>query len=130
MTATPKETNDVSNINYFGEPVYTYSLKEGIEDGFLAPFRVIEETTNITDGWRPTEGQLDENGNEIPDRIYSNSDFDKTIILRDRTREVAQKITDYLKTTDRMQKTIVFCPTEDAADRMRKELINLNFVPL
>lgn len=126
MTATPKETNDVSNISYFGEPVYAYSLKEGIEDGFLAPFHVIEETTNITDGWRPTAGQTDENGNEIPDRIYTNSDFDTNIILRDRTREVATKITDYLKSTDRMQKTIVFCPTEDAADRMRKELVNLN----
>ena len=126
MTATPKETNDVSNISYFGEPIYTYSLKEGIEDGFLAPFHVIEETTNITDGWRPVAGQLDENGNEIPDRIYTNSDFDTNIVLRDRTREVAAKITDYLKSTDRMQKTIVFCPTEDAADRMRKELINFN----
>lgn len=126
MTATPKETNDVSNIYYFGKPVYTYSLKEGIEDGFLAPFRVIEETTNITEGWRPTAGQVDESGQEIPDRIYSNSDFDKTIVLRDRTREVAAKITDYLKATDRMQKTIVFCPTEDAADRMRMELVNLN----
>ena len=126
MTATPKETDDVSNISYFGEPVYTYSLKEGIEDGFLAPFRVIEETTNITNGWRPHKGQLDENGNEIPDRIYTNSDFDTTIVLRDRTREVAQKITDFLKTTDRMQKTIVFCPTEAAADRMRMELINQN----
>ena len=126
MTATPKETNDVSNINYFGEPVYTYSLKEGIDDGFLAPFRVIEETTNITNGWRPHLGQLDENGQEIPDREYTNSDFDTTIILRDRTREVASKITEYLKATDRMQKTIVFCPTEDAADRMRKELVNLN----
>ncbi|MCR5700509.1 MAG: DEAD/DEAH box helicase family protein [Candidatus Saccharibacteria bacterium] len=126
MTATPKETNDVSNISYFGEPVYTYSLKEGIEDGFLAPFHVIEETTNITDGWRPVAGQLDENGNEIPDRIYTNSDFDTSIVLRDRTREVAAKITDYLKSTDHMQKTIVFCPTEDAADRMRKELINFN----
>ena len=126
MTATPKETNDVSNINYFGEPVYTYSLKEGIDDGFLAPFRVIEETTNITNGWRPHLGQLDENGQEIPDREYTNSDFDTTIVLRDRTREVASKITEYLKATDRMQKTIVFCPTEDAADRMRKELVNLN----
>lgn len=109
MTATPKETNDVSNISYFGEPVYTYSLKEGIEDGFLAPFHVIEETTNITEGWRPVAGQLDENGNEIPDRIYTNSDFDTNIVLRDRTRKVAAKITDYLKSTDRMQKTIVFC---------------------
>ena len=126
MTATPKETNDVSNISYFGEPVYTYSLKEGIDDGFLAPFRVIEETTNITDGWRPTAGQVDENGIEIPDRIYTNSDFDTSIVLRDRTREVAAKITEYLKSTDRMQKTIVFCPTEAAADRMRQELINLN----
>lgn len=126
MTATPKETNDVSNINYFGEPVYTYSLKDGIEDGFLAPFHVIEETTNISEGWRPEPGQVDENGNEIPDRVYHNSDFDTNIILRDRTREVAQKITDYLKATDRMQKTIVFCPTEDAADRMRRELVNLN----
>ncbi len=126
MTATPKETNDVSNIHYFGEPVYTYSLKEGIDDGFLAPFRVIEETTNITDGWRPTAGQLDENGNEIPDRNYTNSDFDTGIVLRDRTREVATKITEYLKATDRMQKTIVFCPTEAAADRMRQELVNLN----
>ena len=126
MTATPKETSDVSNISYFGEPIYTYSLKEGIEDGFLAPFRVIEETTNITDGWRPSAGQIDEVGYEIPDRIYTNSDFDKTIVLRDRTREVAKKITDYLKSTDRMQKTIVFCPTEAAADRMRQELVNLN----
>lgn len=126
MTATPKETSDVSNISYFGEPVYTYSLKEGIDDGFLAPFRVIEETTNITEGWRPSAGQVDENGIEIPDRIYTNSDFDKSIVLRDRTREVAQKITDYLKSTDRMQKTIVFCPTEDAANRMRRELVNLN----
>lgn len=126
MTATPKETDDVSNISYFGEPVYTYSLKEGIEDGFLAPFNVIEETTNISNGWRPAPGQLDEKGNEIPDREYTNSDFDTTIVLRDRTRETAKKITDYLKATDRMQKTIVFCPTEAAADRMRMELINYN----
>ena len=126
MTATPKETEDVSNISYFGDPIYTYSLKDGIEDGFLAPFKVIEETTNITTGWRPYAGQVDENGIEIPDREYTNSDFDTTIVLRDRTREVATKISDYLKATDRMQKTIVFCPTEEAADRMRAELINLN----
>ncbi len=126
MTATPKETDDVSNISYFGEPVYTYSLREGIEDGFLAPFQVIEETTNIADGWRPVDGQTDEKGELIPDRIYTNSDFDTNIVIRDRTREVAKKITDFLKSTDRMQKTIVFCPTEDAADRMRQELVNLN----
>lgn len=126
MTATPKETEDVSNIGYFGEPVYTYSLKEGIEDGFLAPFKVIEETTNITNGWRPYAGQVDSNGHEIPDREYTNLDFDTNIVLEDRTREVAEKITNYLKTTNRMQKTIVFCPTEDAADRMRNELAKLN----
>ena len=126
MTATPKETNDISNISYFGEPIYTYSLREGIEDGFLAPYRVIEETTNIADGWLPEKGQLDENGNEIPYREYTNSDFDTSIILKDRTREVAKKITDFLKATDRMQKTIVFCPTEAAADRMRMALVNQN----
>ena len=126
MTATPKETNDASNIEYFGEPVYVYSLKDGIEDGFLAPFHVIEETTNISNGWRPAPGQLDQNGNEIPDREYTNSDFDVNIVLTDRTREVAQKITEYMKATDPMQKTIVFCPTENAADRMRRALIKEN----
>ena len=104
MTATPKETKYISNIDYFGEPVYTYSLREGIEDGFLAPFRVINITTDISDGWRPYKGQLDKFGNEIEDRIYSNSDFDYNIILEDRTYEVAREITEYLKSTDRMQK--------------------------
>lgn len=126
MTATPKETKSVSNIDYFGEPVYTYSLKEGIEDGFLAPFRVINVKTNIGDGWRPFKGQLDKFGNEIEDRIYANSDFDYKIILEDRTFEVAREITEYLKSTDRMQKTIVFCATEDHAERMRIALDNLN----
>ena len=126
MTATPKETKYISNIDYFGEPVYTYSLREGIEDGFLAPFRVINITTDISDGWRPYKGQLDKFGNEIEDRIYSNSDFDYNIILEDRTYEVAREITEYLKSTDRMQKTIVFCATEDHAERMRIALNNLN----
>ena len=126
MTATPKETKYISNIDYFGEPIYTYSLREGIEDGFLAPFKVINIKTNIGDGWRPYKGQLDKNGNEIEDRIYSNSDFDYNIILEDRTYEVAQEITDYLKSTDRMQKTIVFCANEDHAERMRIMLNNLN----
>lgn len=126
MTATPKETKYISNIDYFGEPVYTYSLREGIEDGFLAPFRVINITTDISDGWRPYKGQLDKFGNEIEDRIYSNSDFDYNIILEDRTYEVAKEITEYLKSTDRMQKTIVFCATEDHAERMRIALNNLN----
>lgn len=126
MTATPKETKYISNIDYFGEPVYTYSLREGIDDGFLAPFKVINITTDISDGWRPHKGQLDKFGNEIEDRIYSNSDFDYNIILEDRTYEVAREITEYLKSTDRMQKTIVFCATEDHAERMRIALNNLN----
>lgn len=126
MTATPKETKYTSNINYFGEPVYEYSLKKGIEDGFLAPFKVINIVTNISDGWRPRAGQKDYYGNEIEDRIYNNSDYDYNIIIDDRTNEVAKQITEYLKATDRMQKTIVFCPTEEAADRMRTKLINHN----
>ena len=126
MTATPKETKYISNINYFGEPIYTYSLREGIEDGFLAPFRVINIRTNIGEGWRPFKGQLDKNGQEIEDRIYTNSDFDYNIIIEDRTYEVAREITEYLKSTDRMQKTIVFCATEDHAERMRIALNNLN----
>ena len=126
MTATPKETKYISNLSYFGEPVYTYSLKEGIDDGFLAPFKVINITTNIGEGWRPQKGQLDIYGNEIPDRIYTNSDYDYNIIIEDRIREVAQEITRYLKSTDRMARTIVFCATEDAALRMRDMLAQLN----
>lgn len=126
MTATPKETKYISNLSYFGEPVYTYSLKKGIEDGFLAPFKVINITTNIGDGWRPYKGQKDIFGNEIEDRIYNNSDYDYNIIIEDRIVQVAAEITNYLKATDRMAKTIVFCPTEDAAERMRQALVNLN----
>ena len=126
MTATPKETKYISNLSYFGEPVYTYSLKEGIEDGFLAPFKVINVMTNIGEGWRPRKGQLDIYGNEIPDRIYTNSDYDYNIIIEDRIREVAREITRYLKSTDRMARTIVFCATEDAALRMRDMLAQLN----
>lgn len=126
MTATPKETKYVSNIDYFGEPVYVYSLKDGIEDGFLAPFKVINITTDIGDGWRPQKGQLDVYGHEIPDRIYNNRDYDYNIIIEDRIVQVAKEITDYLKATDRMSKTIVFCATEDAALRMRNELARQN----
>lgn len=128
MTATPKESETVSNIDYFGDPIYTYSLKQGIEDGFLAPFKVINITLNIGDGWRPTKGQVDVFGNEIEDRIYNNKDYDypNGIILEDRINEVAAEITEYLKKTGRMQKTIVFCATEDAAERMRIALTNLN----
>ena len=126
MTATPKETKYISNIDYFGEPVYTYSLREGIDDGFLAPFKVINVKTDISDGWRPCKGQLDKFGKEIEDRIYTNSDFDYNIVLEDRTHQVAKEITNYLKRTGRMQKTIVFCATEEHAERMRVELNNLN----
>ena len=128
MTATPKESETVSNIDYFGDPVYMYSLKQGIEDGFLAPFKVINVTLNIGEGWRPYKGQRDIFGNEIEDRIYNNKDYDypNGIILEDRINEVANEITEYLKATGRMQKTIVFCATEDAAERMRIALINLN----
>ena len=126
MTATPKETKYISNLSYFGEPIYTYSLKEGIEDGFLAPFKVINVITDIGEGWRPRKGQRDINGEEIPDRVYTNSDYDYNIIIEDRIRQVAEEITRYLKSTDRMAKTIVFCATEDAALRMRDELAKLN----
>lgn len=126
MTATPKETKYQSSIGYFGEPAYTYSLKEGIEDGFLAPFKVINITTNIGDEWRPTKGQKDIHGNEIEDRIYNNSDYDYNIVIEDRIREVAREITNYLKSTDRMAKTIVFCADETHAERMRMALTNAN----
>ena len=126
MTATPKETKYISNLSYFGEPVYMYSLKEGIEDGFLAPFKVINIMTDIGEGWRPRKGQRDIYGNEIEDRIYTNSDYDYNIIIEDRIQQVAAEITRYLKSTDRMAKTIVFCATEDAAERMRQALVNLN----
>ena len=126
MTATPKETRYQSSIGYFGEPVYTYSLKNGIEDGFLAPFKVINITTNIGDEWRPIKGQKDIYGNEIEDRIYNNSDYDYNIVIEDRHREIAQEITNYLKSTDRMAKTIVFCADEAHAERMRIALVNAN----
>lgn len=126
MTATPKETKYVSNINYFGEPIYTYSLKKGIEDGFLAPFKVINISTDIGEGWRPVKGQKDKFGNLIEDRVYNNTDYDYNIIIEDRTNQVASEITKYLKATDRMAKTIVFCPTEEAAERMRIALVNHN----
>lgn len=126
MTATPKETRYQSNITYFGEPLYTYSLKEGIDDGFLAPFKVINITTNIGDEWRPTKGQLDIYGNEIEDRIYNNTDYDYNIIIADRIREVAHEVSSYLKSTDPMAKTIVFCADEDHAERMRAALVNEN----
>ncbi|MCR4799457.1 MAG: DEAD/DEAH box helicase family protein [Bacteroidales bacterium] len=126
MTATPKETSYISNLSYFGEPLYQYSLNQGIEDGFLAPFKVIKITTNISEGWRPTAGQRDINGNIIEDRIYSNSDFDYKIVIQDRINQVAEEITKYLKATNRMSRTIVFCADEAHAERMRVALANLN----
>ena len=126
MTATPKETRYQSNINYFGEPLYKYSLKEGIDDGFLAPFKVINIATNIGDEWRPTKGQRDIFGNEIEDRIYNNTDYDYNIIIEDRIREVAHEVSNYLRATDPMAKTIVFCADEDHAERMRVALVNEN----
>jgi type I restriction enzyme R subunit len=127
MTATPKETEEVSNIDYFGDPVYTYSLKEGIEDGFLAPYKVVRVDLDIDAlGWRPTKGQTDKHGEVIPDRIYNAKDFDRTLVVDERTQVVAETITAYLKRTDPMSKTIVFCNDIDHAERMRRALINLN----
>ena len=110
LTATPKETNKVSNIEYFGEPIYTYSLKQGIEDGFLAPYKVIKVGIDIDlEGWRPKKGKLDKNGNEIEDRIYNKKDYDRNIVIEERSKIVAKKITEYLKKHNRFDKTIVFC---------------------
>lgn len=126
LTATPKETKDVSNMAYFGEPVYTYSLKRGIQDGFLAPYKVVRINTSIDEGWRPTEGLQDEYGYEIEDRIYNLKDYDRTLVIDNRTKVIAEKITEYLKATDRFAKTIVFCVDIEHANRMRQALINAN----
>ena len=127
MTATPKETEDVSNINYFGEPIYTYSLKQGIEDGFLAPYKVIKVGLDKDlEGYRPEKGKLDEDGFEVEDREYTVPDYDRTIVIDERTKVVAKRITDYLKATDRMAKTIVFCVDTEHALRMRNALVNEN----
>jgi type I restriction enzyme R subunit len=126
LTATPKETKDISNISYFGEPVYTYSLKQGIDDGFLAPYKVIRINTTLDDGWRPTSGLIDKYGNEVADRIYNTKDYDRNLIIDERTALVARKITEYLNATDRFAKTIVFCVDIDHANRMRTALINEN----
>lgn len=127
MTATPKETNEVSNITYFGEPVYTYSLKQGIQDGFLAPYKVIRISLDRdVEGWRPYKGQLDVNGNLIEDREYILADFDRRLIIDERTQAVANRITKWLVANDRFSKTIVFCVDIDHAERMRQALINEN----
>ncbi|KPZ15158.1 Type I restriction-modification system, R subunit [Pseudomonas syringae pv. viburni] len=127
LTATPKETKEVSSITYFGEPVYSYTLKQGIEDGFLAPYKVVRiDFDKDLQGWRPPKGMLDKNGELIEDRIYNLKDMDRNLIIEARTQLVAQKVTDFLKATDPYQKTIVFCDDIDHAERMRQALINLN----
>jgi type I restriction enzyme, R subunit len=125
LTATPKETKYISNIHYFGEPVYTYSLKQGIEDGFLAPFRVFRiDIDKDLSGWRPEAGKTDKYGNEIEDRVYNQKDFDRELVLEKRTALVAGRIADFMRKTDPYGKTIVFCEDIDHAERMRQYLVN------
>ena len=127
MTATPKETVDVSNITYFGEPIYTYSLKQGIEDGFLAPYKVVKVSLDKDlEGYRPERGKLDEDGYEVEDKEYTLHDFDRTIVIDERTRVVAKRITEYMKSTDRMARTIVFCVDTEHALRMRNAIAEEN----
>ena len=128
LTATPKETRYVSNIDYFGQPVYTYSLKQGIRDGFLAPYKVVKvHIDRDVEGYRPEKGQLDRDGNEVEDRIYNTRDFDRVLVLDERTKLVARKVTAFLKESgNRFQKTIVFCVDQEHAGRMRQALINEN----
>jgi type I restriction enzyme R subunit len=127
MTATPKETDKVSNIEYFGDPIYTYSLKQGIDDGFLAPYKVVKVTLDIdAEGWRPPKGYVDKDGNPVEDRIYNRTDFDRNIIVEERRKIVAAKITEFLKGYDRFAKSIVFCIDIEHAEGMRTALANAN----
>ena len=127
LTATPKETTEISNIEYFGDPIYTYSLKQGIDDGFLAPYRVVRIGLNVDlEGWRPEKGKLDKEGNPVEDRIYNRKDFDRSIVIDERTDAVAKKITEFLKGAGRFSKTIVFCVDIDHASRMRSALAKHN----
>ncbi len=127
LTATPKETKETSNTEYFGDPVYTYSLKQGIDDGFLAPYRVVRIGLNIdAEGWRPDQGKTDKDGNEVEDRVYNRKDFDRNLVIEERTELVAKKLTEFLKGYDRFAKTIVFCVDIDHAERMRTALAKHN----
>jgi type I restriction enzyme R subunit len=127
LTATPKETKQISSTEYFGDPLYTYSLKQGIEDGFLAPYKVLKVTLDIdVEGWRPPAGFTDKEGNPVEDRIYNRTDFDKHLVVEERRRLVAKKITEFLKGSDRFSKTIVFCVDIEHAEAMRRELANAN----
>ncbi len=125
LTATPKETTDISTTHYFGDPLYTYSLKQGIEDGFLAPYRVVRVGLDRDlEGWRPEDGMRDKYGHEVEDRMYGQKDFDRNLVIDERTETVARKIAEYLEGTDRYAKTIVFCVDIDHAERMRRALVN------
>lgn len=127
LTATPKETKETSNTEYFGDPVYTYSLKQGIDDGFLAPYRVVRIGLNVdAEGWRPDQGKTDKHGNMVEDRIYNRKDFDRNLVIEERTELVAKKLTEFLKGYDRYAKTIVFCVDIDHAERMRTALAKQN----
>lgn len=127
LTATPKETKEISNIDYFGDPIYTYSLKQGIDDGFLAPYKVVRVATDVdTFGWRPEEGMLDDDGNPVEDREYNTKDFDRKLVLPERDQKVAEYVTKFLEKTDPYAKTIVFCVNINHASRMRQALVNLN----
>ena len=127
LTATPRETTQVSNAEYFGEPVYTYSLKQGIEDGFLAPYRVVRVGLNVDlEGWRPDKNKRDKQGNVVEDRMYNRKDFDRNLVIDERTELVAQKLTEFLRGTDRFSKTIVFCVDIDHAERMRAAIARCN----
>jgi type I restriction enzyme, R subunit len=127
LTATPKETKDASNIEYFGEPIFTYSLRQGIADGFLAPYKVVRiGLDKDLDGWRPEAGKRDKHGELIPDREYGATDYDRNLVLEKRTQVVAAKVTEFLKTTDRFGKTIIFCEDIDHAERMRQAMVNCN----
>lgn len=128
LTATPKETKDISNTEYFGDPIYTYSLKQGIDDGFLAPYKVIRVTlsTDTEEGWRPEKGKTDKQGNVIEDKVYNRKDFDRNLAIDERTEKVSKKVTEFLKATDRFSKTIIFCVDIDHAERMRSALAKEN----
>jgi len=127
LTATPKETDAISSTDYFGDPIYTYSLKQGIQDGFLAPYKVLRIGLNVDlEGWRPERGKTDKQGQTVDDRIYNRKDFDKNLIIDERTQAVAKKVTEYLKKTNRYDKTIIFCVDIDHAQRMRTAIANEN----
>ena len=127
LTATPRETKEISNIEYFKDPIYTYTLKQGIEDGFLAPYKVIRVGLNTDlEGWRPEAGKKDKDGNEVEDRIYNTKDFDKNLVIDERTKLIAKKVSEYLRKTNRFDKTIVFCVDIEHAERMKQAIANEN----